>query len=222
MITLYPPGTYESILPGIPITMKPATLLTVLISVYIGAEVVSNLTAGRIVAIGPFIVPGAIFLYATTFTLRDAVQVAGGFRVAKALVWGGLLANGLLALYGLLVAHLPAPQGFPTAPYATVLDQSARIVVASLTAYGVSTYLDTLVFHYLGRRLITRVLSSNLVGIVVDTGIFITLAFAGSGVSLPALMLGQLVFKLVISSLLIPLVYAVRASLRRYGYAEGY
>jgi uncharacterized integral membrane protein (TIGR00697 family) len=192
-------------------------LLTLLIASYIGAELVSNVTAGRLVALGPLVIPGALFLYALTFTLRDAIQVAGGLRVARDLTWGGLLANGLLACYSLLVLQLPAPQGFPTQPYQEVLHQGARTVIASLTAYGVSTYVDAWIFQRLGRRLIARILFSNGLGILIDTLLFITLAFAGTGAPLGALIVGQLVIKFLVSSLLIPLVYWVRQLLAQQG-----
>lgn len=203
--------------------MRKENLLVSLVALYIAAELVSNATAGRLVQMGTWVVPGAIFLYSLTFTLRDAVHTVGGWRVAKALVWAGLAANALLALYGLLVTVLPRPVWFNDSAYAQVFGTTFRVVIASLTAYGISTWLDALIFERLKRSIAGRVLMSNLVSTTLDTVIFITLAFAGTGAPLLNLMLGQLVIKMLVSTVLIPLVYWVRNTLRAQGLAlEGY
>ena len=191
--------------------VERAPLLVLLASVYIAAEVIANVTAGRLVALGPLVLPGAIFIYALTFTLRDAVHAAGGLAVARAVVWGGFLANALLALYGLFVLALPAPPWFEDAAYRAVLGQSARVVVASLTAYLVAQLANTYLFEGIRGGLGAKVTGSNAVAILIDTVVFITLAFAGTGAPLFNMMLGQLLFKFAISLLLLPLVYGVRA-----------
>lgn len=54
-----------------------------------------DVTAGRLVQLGPFVFPSAIFLYSLAFTLRDTVHTVGGWKVAKALIWAGLIAGQL-------------------------------------------------------------------------------------------------------------------------------
>ncbi|MBB6099361.1 hypothetical protein HNR42_002802 [Deinobacterium chartae] len=199
--------------------MQRSNLLTILIALYIAAELVSNVTAGRLVQLGPLVVPGAIFLYSLTFTLRDAVHTAGGWQAAKALLWGGLAANALLACYGLLVNVLPKPGFFQDAAYQAVLGSTLRVVVASLAAYLISTALDALIFERLKRRgVAVRVLASNAVSTTLDTAVFVTLAFAGTGAPLLSLMLGQIILKMLISLVLIPLVHWVRT---RVGEPDG-
>ncbi|MER3445041.1 MAG: hypothetical protein C4333_13370 [Meiothermus sp.] len=135
----------------------------------------------------------------------------------------GLAANALLALYGLLMTVLPKPVRFDGDAYAQVFGATLRVVVASLVAYGVSTWLDALLFERLKRSVAGRVLASNLVSTTLDTVVFITLAFAGTGVPLLNLMLGQVVVKMLVSTVLIPLVYWMRNALRSQGLAlEGY
>lgn len=188
-----------------------STLLVILIAIYIGAELVSNVTAGRLVQFGSLIFPGAIFLYSLTFTLRDAVHAAGGWATAKALLWGGFAANALLAGYGLIVNTLPKPGFFNDSAYQAVFGSTIRVVFASLVAYLISTALDALIFERLKHRGVTaQVIASNAVSTTLDTVVFITLAFAGTGAPLLNLMLGQIILKMLISLLLIPLVRWVR------------
>ncbi len=200
-----------------------SVMLTILSAVYIAAELVSNATAGRLVQIGPMVLPGAIFLYSLTFTLRDAVHTVGGWKVAKGLLWAGLIANAILAAYGLLITVLPKPVWFDDAAYQAVFGTTARVVAASLAAYFVSTWIDAVIFERFKHTIAGRVLASNAASTTVDSLIFITLAFAGTGAPLLNLMLGQIVVKMLISTLLIPLVYWVRNNLRAQGLAlEGY
>lgn len=202
---------------------RALNLFIILSALYIAAEVVSNATAGRLVQFGPLVLPGAIFLYSLTFTLRDAIHTIGGWKVAKAMIWAGFLANGILAGYGLLVTTLPAPAFFDNLPYQTVFGTTARVVAASLGAYLLSTYLDALIFERLKRSVVRRVLASNAVSVTIDSAVFVTLAFAGTGAPLLNLILGQIIVKMLASTVLIPLVVWVRGSLRREGLAlEGY
>ncbi|MDL2344411.1 queuosine precursor transporter [Deinococcus sp. MIMF12] len=186
-------------------------LLIILIALYIGAELVSNVTAGRLVQLGALVFPGAIFLYSLTFTLRDAIHTVAGWKGAKALLWGGFAANALLAGYGLLVNALPKPGFFEDQAYQVVFGSTLRVVAASLVAYLISTALDALIFERLKRRgVVVQVIASNAVSTTLDTAVFITLAFAGTGAPLLNLMLGQVLLKMTISLLLIPLVRWVR------------
>jgi len=203
--------------------LRREVLLTTLVAIYIAAELVSNVTAGRLVQLGTFVFPGAIFLYSLTFTLRDAVHTAGGWKVAKALIWAGFAANLILAAYGLFINAFPKPVWFDDAAYQTVFGTTARVVAASLTAYLVSTWLDALIFERLKRTVAARVLASNAVSTTIDSALFITIAFAGTGAPLANLIFGQVVIKLLVSTVLIPVVYWVRNTLRAEGLAlEGY
>ena len=200
-----------------------AVMLTLLSSIYIAAELVSNATAGRLVQVGPMVFPGAIFLYSVTFTLRDAVHTVGGWKVAKGLIWAGFIANSILAAYGLLVNVLPKPVWFDDTAYQAVFGTTARVVLASLGAYLVSTWLDAVIFERFKRSIAVRVLMSNAASTTIDSVLFIVLAFAGTGAPLLNLIVGQIIIKMLVSTLLIPLVYWVRSRLRSQGLAlEGY
>lgn len=200
-----------------------APMLAVLVAIYIAAIIVSNATAGRLVQLGPFVFPGAIFLFALTFTLRDAIHVVGGWPVAKSLIVAGFAANALLAGYGLAVIYLPAPVWFDGTAYEAVFGMTARVVAASLAAFGVAAFLDAYVFERLKRSIVGRVVTSNAASTTADTVIFILIAFAGTGAPLLNLMFGQIVIKMAVSSLMIPLVVWVRNSLHARGLAlEGY
>lgn len=193
-----------------------ASLDVFLIGVYVAAEIISNVTASKVVAFGAITVPAAVFLYALTFTLVDLINTRLGKDRARAVIWTAVAANVLLAAYAQLAIALPAAPFYAAQDsFRAVLGSSTRVVAASLIAYIASGYVDTEVFarwraRFGTRYLWGRVASSNLVSLALDTALFITIAFAGTGAPLAALMLGQYLVKVGVTIVSVPLIYAVR------------
>ena len=86
-------------------------------------------------------------------------------------------------------------------------------MIASLTAYLVSSLIDTEIFAWWRERVggyrWLRVLASNAVSTFVDSAVFITLAFFGVFPVWP-LIRGQYIVKMAVTFISIPLIYAVR------------
>lgn len=189
---------------------------TLIIGIYIACELIANVTASKPVALpGGIVVPAAVFIYAITFTLIDLVNERLGKLGARHVVYTALLANVLLATYMLFAIQLPSPSYYQDqSAFTSVLGSTWRIVLASLTAYLVSSLIDVQVFAWwrerVGRYKWARVLLSNSVSTLVDSVVFITIAFAGVMPIWP-LILGQYLVKMVVTVVSIPLIYAVRA-----------
>ena len=103
--------------------------------------------------------------------------------------------------------------------YQTILGSSARIMVASLTAYLFSQYHDVWAFHFWKRVTTERFLwlrnnASTIVSQLLDSVVFITIAFYGSLPVIP-LIFGQWVIKVGIALLDTPLVYLLVYVVRR-------
>jgi uncharacterized PurR-regulated membrane protein YhhQ (DUF165 family) len=89
----------------------------------------------------------------------------------------------------------------------------ASLVLASATAFMISEFTDFAIYTPLARRrLVLAVVTSSLVGLVVDSFVFLWLAFG----SLDFLM-GQIVGKLWMVLLAIPLVAYIRRRDERLG-----
>lgn len=194
--------------------------ITYLIGLYVACEVIANISAGKITQCGPFTVPAAIYIFALTFTLIDLINEALGKRGARRVVFAGVAANCVLALYSLLVLALPSPPWFEhTQSYRDVLGLTPRIVGASLLAALVSGLLDVELFAKLRARFNAgwRVVASNAISTLVDSVLFITLAFAGAPgfpmQSLVLLVVGQYVVKMLVTAMSVPLIYTVKAVL---------
>jgi uncharacterized PurR-regulated membrane protein YhhQ (DUF165 family) len=131
--------------------------------------------------------PSGVLMIGIALVLRDVVQRRLGLAA-------GLAAIGI----GTLVSAALAP---------------AAIVLASATAFLLSELADFLVYTPLQRRrFVTAVVASSLAGLVVDSAVFLYLAF-GSLHFLP----GQILGKLWMVLLAVPLLHWLRRRDERLG-----
>jgi hypothetical protein len=188
-----------------------------IIALYIASQLIANTSAVKPVALpGNITVPAAVFIYALAFTLIDLVNERLGKRGAQYVAYAAFLSNLLLAVYMQFAIWLPPASFYGAegqAAFASVFGSTGRVVVASLVAYLVSTLIDVQVFAWwrerVGRYRWVRVLISNSVSTLIDSAVFITIAFLGVMPVLP-LIAGQYVVKMVVTLISIPLIYAVR------------
>ena len=191
-----------------------------LTGLYVACEIIANVTASKPVALpGNIVVPAAVFIYAITFTLIDLINEILGKRGARKVVYTAFAANVLLAAYTQFAIRLPSPSFYQgQEAFASVFGSTWRIVVASLTAYLVASLIDVHIFAWwkerVGRYKWARVLTSNAVSTLVDSVVFITMAFAGVMPILP-LIKGQYIVKMIVTVVSIPLIYTVRSQFPR-------
>jgi uncharacterized integral membrane protein (TIGR00697 family) len=189
--------------------------MILIIALYVACELIANVTASKPVALGSIVVPSAVFIYALTFTLIDLINERLGKGRARQVIYSTLAANVLLALYFKLAISLPPASFYSNQKaFASVLGATPRIVAASLTAYLVSSLIDTHVFAWwkerVGRAKWLRVLVSNAVSTGVDSVLFISLAFYGL-MPLTGLIEGQYLVKMTVTVVSLPLIYVVKS-----------
>jgi len=190
-------------------------VIILLIALYVACELIANVTAAKLVAIGSIQVPAGVFIFALSLTLIDLINERLGKQRARQVVYAAFAASFLLAIYSQFAIALP-PASFYQGQeaFAGVLGSTWRIVIASLIAYLVASLIDVEVFAWwrqrFGRYRWARVLTSNTISTLVDSLLFITIAFAGVYPLLP-LIAGQYAVKMGITVLSIPLIYLIRA-----------
>jgi hypothetical protein len=183
---------------------------------YGGMVCIAGVLGNKQIALGPLAVEAGILAFLLLVVTSSSVAELHGRATANRLVLFGfvpLLAS--LAL-SLLVLALPAsPQMDPArlSAFETVMGGTPRIWLGGILAYGVSTFLNVTIFSRLkaseGRRLLwLRAGIASVLSQVVDTLIFITVAFYGV-FPIGELILGQMIAKVTLSAVLVPpLVYA--------------
>ncbi len=163
----------------------------------------------------------AIFVLPLLFTITDVVVEVHGRARARSLVLSGITMVFFVMLFAALATHLPASVRFEgkEAAFDTVFGASIRIAAASIVAFAVAELLDVAIFSKLRKALHHKALwfrnnASNFVSMLVDSVVFITLAFyafdhtVGSNVSfLLGLIIPYWLVKCTFSVLQTPLVY---------------
>ncbi|NLN17772.1 MAG: queuosine precursor transporter [Firmicutes bacterium] len=183
--------------------------------VFITSLLTSNVIAGKVVLLfGYLTVPAAVLAYALTFLATDVINELYGKETANEIVRIGFLAQLLAAGLIYLATLMPVAPFMPEMQdaFLAVLGQNWRFVLASLTAYAVSQTHDVYAFHY-WRRLTKskhkwiRNNMSTLVSQILDTAIFITIAFWGQVPNLGEMIISQYVVKAVLALIDTPFFY---------------
>ena len=177
---------------------------------YGGMTCIAGILGAKQVALGPLAVESGIFPFLLLVVLSSSVAELHGRDVANRLVRFGfiplitaiILIQIVLALPTDPGMYEPAKEAFPI-----ILSQGARLMFAGIIAYGVSQFLNVYIFSRLtsmkGALLALRAAIASALSQIVDTLIFITIAFYGER-PIGQLLLGQGSAKVVLSFLLVP------------------
>jgi uncharacterized integral membrane protein (TIGR00697 family) len=194
------------------------TVGIVVISLYIAAQLLSDIASLKITLVAGFSMDAGTFIYPLTFTIRDLVHKRLGKQVARSVI---LLAAGInlfMALFLHFTAWLPQDPSWGLGrEFAAVLGPVWRIVIASIVAEVISELIDTEIYHLWQKRITEkfqwmRVLSSNAVSIPVDSLIFCWGAF---GFVLPhdvvwSIFFANVIVKSAVTIVSLPAIYLVK------------
>lgn len=180
--------------------------LILLNSIFMIGLVMSNLFGGKIISVLAFTVAGAIITYPLTFLSTDIIGEIWGKQEANDCVKIGIIVQLIFLALGYLSLAIPPQEASESLQQSltVVLNQGLRMTLASLGAFSVSQFLDVFLFHKLkescnGKKKWLRNNLSTMTSQLVDTLIFITIAFYGVVDNLPAMVLGQYVIKLLLA-----------------------
>jgi hypothetical protein len=182
---------------------------------YGGMTCIAGVLGNKQVALGAGLaVEAGIFAFLMLVILSSAVAELHGRDTANRLVRFGfvpLIASMLLILVVLAVP--PAPEMDPArlASFQMVMGQSPRLMLAGIIAYGISQTLNVAIFSRIraeaGKLLWLRAAVASILSQIVDTLLFITIAFYGI-FPIGTLLVGQALAKVVLSAVLVPpLIY---------------
>jgi queuosine precursor transporter len=202
--------------------MRYSHRFVILAAFFVTALVVSNIIAVKLVEVSGRVFPAGLVIFPLAYLLGDVLTEVYGIRAARRVIWLGFACN-LLALGAIQAAiHLPAADFWTEnqSAYEDILGTTWRLFLASLAAYLVGELANAYVLAYLkgathGRFLCVRTIGSTIVGEGLDSLIFITIAFAGTGASLANPIVTTWLIKVGWETLATPLTYALVGYLKR-------
>jgi len=199
-----------------------AMVVVLLLSNVIGAEKRSFV---NLPGIGPWPFGAGILFFPISYLIDDVLTEVYGYARARRAIWAGFVALAFMALMEWTVVHLPVASGWTgQQAYERVFGSGWRIIVASMSAFFVGDFIESVVMAKLkiwseGRHLWMRFWGSTIVGEGIDSLIFYPLAFYGMTDwplgSLLIIMRNQFILKVSWEILLTPVTYAVVGWLKR-------
>ena len=187
------------------------------LGLFVAILMISNIASTKLAMVGVFTLDGGTILFPLTYIFGDILTEIYGFRGARRIIWSGFGAIALMAGVITIVGLLPSADGWIfQESYQNILMATPRIVLASIVAYLVGSFMNSVVLSKIkvmtaGKHLWIRTISSTIVGQFFDTALFVVIAFLGV---FPmevfwALIISNYLFKCGIEVLLTPATYKV-------------
>ena len=176
--------------------------LQAIVAVFVTSLVVSNIIAIKLLDVADRVFDAGNILFPLTYLIGDVLTEVYGVRVARRVILLGFACN-LLAVGAIQAAvHLPAADFWAEndAAFGDTLGTTWRIFVASLVAYLIGELVNSTLLARLkvvtgGRFLWFRTITSTIFGQGIDTVLFVSIAFAGTGAPLGEAILTTWVIK---------------------------
>jgi len=184
---------------------------------------ISNILSAKILVLGPFTFDGGTVLFPLSYIFGDILTEVYGYKNARRVIWTGFFLLLFSMLTIVLVDRLPPAAGWQgQAAFDTILGLTPRIIVASLIAYFSGEFVNSYILAKMkiwtkGRLLWARLIGSSVFGYLVDTLIFVAIAFGGTldGGLLWAVLISNYVFKIGVEIVFSPLTYRIVAKLKK-------
>lgn len=190
---------------------------------YGGMVCIAGVLGNKQVALGPLAVEAGIFAFLMLVVTSSAVAELHGRDIANKLVLFGFVPLIFSIFLTLVVLSVPASPEMQTErldAFELMMGATPRIWIAGIIAYGVSQFLNVTIFSRLKARegaklLWLRAGVASILSQIVDTLLFISIAFYGI-FPITNLLLGQMLAKVVLSAVLVPpVIYLLVAIGRR-------
>lgn len=160
----------------------PFMLLGILFNVCL---IAANLLETKVIQIGSLTVTAGLLVFPISYIINDCIAEVWGFKKARLIIWSGFAMNFFVVALGLIAVAIPAaPFWEGEEHFNFVFGMAPRIVVASLMAFLVGSFLNAYVMSKMkvasqGRNFSARAIWSTVVGETADSLIFFPVAFGG-------------------------------------------
>lgn len=215
---------------------RPYRYFDLIMAIFVTVLLVSNVaSSAKIVDLG-FSAAGVrmafdagTILFPISYIFGDILTEVYGYRRSRRAIWTGFLCLAAAALVFFIVSRMPGEatwQGYAgDAAYAAILGgmSTGGIVLGSLAGYWCGEFTNSVVLARMkvlteGRWLWTRTIGSTIVGELVDTVVFVSVAslFGVFPWSLfLTLTVTNYLFKVAVEAMMTPLTYAAVNGLKK-------
>lgn len=207
---------------------KKDIVYIILAGIFITNAIVAELTGGKLIQIGPFIMSIGILPWPIVFITTDIINEHFGRDGVKKLsfITAGLIAYCILILFiGTKIPAFVTGETVNDEQFYAVFGQGLFIMVASIIAFLVSQLIDVSIFWFLrnktGKKMIwLRSTGSTVISQLIDSFIVSGIAFWMTGKITTSQYLNMsftgYTFKLILAVVLTPLIYLGHYLIEKY------
>jgi len=197
--------------------------LDIITALFVAVLLISNIASTKIAKVGLLTLDGGTLLFPLTYIFGDVLTEVYGYGRSRRVIWLGFAGAVLMSLTFYVIGALPSANGWDNqTAYLAILGQTPRIVAASLAAYFVGEFSNSFILAKMkiltkGKWLWMRTIGSTLVGELLDSLIFVSIAFIGV---LPRELILELIvanylFKTSIEIVFTPATYLIVGFLKK-------
>ena len=181
--------------------------------------ILANILASKVVQLGIFTIPAAVVAYPFTFLITDIIGELWGRKEANNTVKNGLICQIFALILTFCAVKLPvASFANNQNEFVAILGGSLRVTIASLIGYLCSQSWDVWIFHKIRDKYINKHNTtaggrwiwnnaSTMTSQIIDTAIFITIAFYGVVPNIWNMIFSQYVIKFIFALCDTPIFY---------------
>jgi len=196
--------------------------------VFVTCLITANTIGAKVVELGPFILPAAVFLFPLSYIFGDILTEVYGYHQARRIIWLGFLCNLIFVIFAWIGQILPPAELYEgQEAYETILGYTPRLLAASFCGYLIGEFANSFVLAKMkiltrGRWLWTRTIGSTVVGQGLDTVIFIIGAYFGAPFFTLMMILHHWLAKIAIEALATPFTYTAVNFLKKKEATDAY
>ena len=199
--------------------MNKTKVYAYLAGIFFACMITSNILATRTMEISFIALPCSILTFPILFIVNDILSEIYGYKLTKDVIYLGFIIN--LVVVVLYQVAMIFPSSSPNAPaFAALLSTTPRLFVAGLISYMASNLLNSKILVKLKEKyhnlLFVRVVGSTVIGVTVDSVIFIFTSFYGvlPNELVVTMICCQIVFKVLYELIFYPVIRKVIFKIR--------
>jgi queuosine precursor transporter len=210
--------------------MKRYKYFSTITGLFCASLVISNILDTKLFELFGLILPTGIILFPIVYVFGDLFTEVYGYRHSRKAIWTGFYSLIILVVSLELAKYLePASIWANQEAFELVLGKVYRIAAASIVAFVSGEFVNSytvakLKIYQAGKSMPVRFVVSTLLGQMVDTAVFILIAFGGSMEfsSLVHIFLAAWIFKVVWEIIALPISIPLVKWLKRIEHEDYY
>jgi queuosine precursor transporter len=210
--------------------IKHYKLLGLITSLNITFQLISDVTAGKLISVFGYPVSITVLYFPVTYIISDVLTEVYGYAKARKVLWTTLLCSVIAGIVYQVVASWTPASVFPdNAAYVKVFQSVPRILLGGWLAVFSGDIANNFTLAKLkilteGKFLWLRTISSTVFGQLVNTAVFYIVALGGilpSNILTQAILVGW-ILKTLVEVVFTPITYAVVAWLKKVEHEDFY